>query len=885
MSEHSFRRRLFRLPWRTTRQIRDEVDAELDFHLEMRAAELIGSGLPPRAAIDEARRRFGDLEYTKVYCRELDARHERWRSAIEWWHDVWQDVRYGARALRKNPGFTIVAVLTLMLGIGANTAIFSVVYGVLLKPLPFAAPGRLVRVLGTDPSGGNPPISPLDLRDYRAQSRSFQTLAAVTGSPTTITSPDREAEQLERASVSSSFLPMLGVRPVVGRHFTPTEEIGGRSNEVMVSEELWRSRFGADPNIVGKSIVLDGSAQTVVGVVPREQRFPAQADVWSPIALDLELGSPPLRIARFLRVYGRLAPQATVQSANAELKTITDRLQALYPTTNTGDGAEVVDLHTYLVGNLRTPFLMLLGAVGLVLLIACANVANLLLVRAAGRRSEMAIRTALGASRARVVRQLVTESVLLALLGATLGTALAFRGTQLLASLAQNQIPRLASVRVDGAVLIATAVLAIGTGVLFGLVPAWQATRGDATLELRGVSRTGRAAGSRSMRRTLVIAEMAMSLVLLAGAGLLIRSFLRLRAVDPGFDPSGVATFDLSIRTRQLAAEKAAYRRQFVRTMLERSGAIPLVQSAAVTSALPLSGVSFMLNFEIVGQPPTGNKLAAEIRAVSPEYFTTVRTRILRGRAFTTQDRDGAPKVAVINEVAARQFFPNENPIGRRLRIERDAPEGSEIVGVVADVRQRGLNEDAQPELYLSFDQAPTGDFAVVMRTSGAVTPALNAAKQIVHDLDRGLAVQRPRMLADVVAESAARQRMYMLLLGLFATVAVVLAAVGIYGVVSHTVSQRVHEMGIRMALGANAANIIALVLREGIVLTGIGLMLGLTGALWATRLLEGLLFGVDHSDPVTFAGGVLLLSMVSLAACYLPARRAAGVDPTVAMR
>jgi putative ABC transport system permease protein len=432
---------------------------------------------------------------------------------------------------------------------------------------------------------------------------------------------------------------------------------------------------------------------------------------------------------------------------------------------------------------------------------------------------------------------------------------------------------------------MATAALALATGVLFGLVPAWQATRGDATQELRGVSRTGRAAGSRSMRRSMVVAEMAMSLVLIAGAGLLIRSFLRLRAVDPGFDPRGVATFDLSIRTRQLAAEKPAYRRQFVQTMLERSRAIPLVQSAAVASALPLSGVSFMLNFQIVGQPPTGNKLAAEIRAVSPEYFVTVRNRLMSGRTFTAQDRDGAPKVAVINEAAARQFFPGENPIGRRLRIERDAPDGSEIVGVVADVRQRGLNEAAQPEIYLAFDQAPTGDLAVVIRTAGAVAPVLNSAKQIVHDLDRGLAVQRPRMLADLVAESAAKQRMYMLLLGLFATVALALAAVGIYGVVSHTVSQRVQEMGIRMALGANAGDIIALVLREGVVLTSVGLLLGVTGALWATRLLQGLLFGVERTDPITFASGALVLSMVGLAACYVPARRAARVDPLIAMR
>jgi putative ABC transport system permease protein len=528
---------------------------------------------------------------------------------------------------------------------------------------------------------------------------------------------------------------------------------------------------------------------------------------------------------------------------------------------------------------------MLLGAVGLVLLIACANVANLLLVRAAGREAEIAIRRALGASRGRVVRQLVTESVLLAVAGAALGIAIAVRGTDVLAGLAEARIPRLSDVHVDGTVLLVTALVAVTTGIVFGLIPAWQATRGDASSELRGVSRTGRSAGSRPMRRTLVVAEMAMSLVLLAGAGLLIRSFLHLRAVDPGFDPRGVATFELSIRTRQLGAEKSNYRRQFVSTMIEQLRAIPGVRSAAVTSGLPLSGMSFMLNFEIVGQAPTGNKLAAEIRAVTPDYFATVRTPVVRGRAFTASDREGTPSVAMINESAARRFFPGADAIGRRLRIQSDVPEGSEIVGVVADVRQRVLSEAPQPELYLAFDQAPVGDFATVIRTDGSPAGALEAAKRIVHEQDKGLAVQRPRLLGEVVAESAGQQRMYMSLLGLFAAIALILAAVGIYGVVSHTVSQRVHEMGVRMALGAKAGDIIALVLLEGVLLTGIGLLLGTTGAIWATRLLQGLLFGVERGDPATFVGGALLLLLVGLAACYIPARRASRVDPTVAMR
>jgi predicted permease len=885
MSEHSFSRRRFRLPWRSARAIRHEIDDELEFHLEMRAAELIDAGMSPRAAMAAARQQFGDLEYTKVYCRELDTSHERWRRTVEWWHDIRQDIRYAVRTLARTPSFTIVAVLTLALGIGANTAIFSVVYGVLLKPLPFAAPERLVRVLGADPSGGRPPISPLDLRDYRTQARSFQTLAALTESPTTITSPDREPEQLDRASVSTTFLPMLGVRPIVGRHFTPVDEIGAESNEVMLSEALWRSRFGADRRIAGKTVILDGAAQIVVGVVPTDQRFPATADVWSPLALSTQFAAPPLRVARFLRVYGRLAPGATLEAAQAEMTGIAARLREQFPTTNSGLGVDVLSLHGYLVGNLRTPFLMLLGAVGLVLLIACANVANLLLVRATGREGEIAIRRALGASRGRVVRQLVTESVLLAVVGAALGIALAIRGTRFLAGLAENQIPRLADVQVDGTVLLVTAALAIGTGILFGLIPAWQATRGDATQELRGAGRTGRSAGSRPMRRTLVVAEMAMSLVLLAGAGLLIRSFLQLRAVNPGFDPRGVVTFDLSIRTRQLGADKAVYRRQFVSTMLERASALPRVRSAAVTSGVPLSGASLMLNFEILGQPPTGNKLAAEIRTVTPEYFATVRTPVLRGRAFTPADRAGAPSVVMINESAAKQFFPGGNPLGRRLKIDRDVPQGAEIIGVVADVKQRGLSEAPQPEFYLSFDQAPAGDFAVMIRTDGPSTPVLSAAKTIVHDLDRGLAVQRPRLLADVVAESTAQQRMYMVLLGIFASVALVLAAVGIYGVVSHTVSQRVHEIGVRMALGAEASNIIGLVLREGLVLTVVGLLVGIMGAMWATRLLQGLLFGIGRGDPMTFVGGAVLLLVVGLAACYLPARRAARVDPTVAMR
>ncbi len=885
-------RRLFRFPWRGERQIREDVDDEIRFHLDMRARELADAGMTPEAAREAARREFGDLELARRRLRDIDTSAERRSRLAELGDGLALDLRYAARALRRSPGFTTVAVLTLALGIGANTAIFGVVHSVVLAPLPFAAPERLVRVLGLDQGGGHPPVSPLDFQDFRAGSKSFAALAALSTSPTTITSADREPEQLERASVSASFLPMLGVTPLAGRHFAPRDEVAEPAGEVMLSEQLWRSRFGADLGVVGRTVILDGAAEMVVGIVPAAQRFPATTDVWSPIVIHGSLLEPPLRRVRYLRVYARLAPGATLASARTELQALAKRLAERYPSTNADLSADVVDLQTYLVGDLRRPFFILLGAVGLVLLVACANVANLLLARAAGRAGEIAIRAAIGASRGRVVRQLVTESVLLALLGGALGVLLAVWGTRALASLAAD-LAFLQQVRVDRAALLATAAVTLVTGVLFGLVPAWQATRADLARSLRDGRRAGRSGASRRARRALVMAEMALSVVLLAGAGLLIRSFVALRAVDPGFRSDGVVTFDLSVRSGRPGQDKAALRRQFVAALLDRLREVPGARAAAVTSGLPLSGATFMYNFRILGRPGTDVANAAEIRAVSPRYFETLGIRLVRGRPLSDADRQGAPPVMVVNEAFARRFLPGVDPLGQRLLIDYTPAgrDGAAIVAVVSDVKQYGLAAEPQPEFYVPFDQGPMGDFSVVVRadrsTASAASAAslLSAARRAVHELDPSLAVQRPRLLDDVIADSAARQRLYTVLLGLFAGAALLLAAVGVYGVVSYTVAQRAHEMGVRMALGARAADIARLVLGEGLGLTAAGLALGLAGALWATRLLRGLLYGVGPGDPVALLAGPAVLLVAGLAACWLPARRAARVDPTVAMR
>ena len=893
-TRHSPMRHIFRLPWRTARQIDDDVEEELRFHLDMRAQELVAKGIVPAAALDEARRQFGDLEYTKHYCRHIDVDHARRVRRTELFSDLGQDVAYALRTLRRTPAFTAVAVLTLALGIGANTAIFSVVNCVLLKPLPYPEPDRLVRVFSTFP-GGRMPVSPADLADWRARSHSFRGLSAITNMPTTITGDGADPERLNGVASSTNLFDVLSVRPILGRAFTPGPDVGdrGERREAILSEALWKRRFAADPRIVGKSILLDDVPHTVVGVVPSAQVFPVGTDIWTPLHLPRALITEPgARNANFQRVLGRLQPGVSVEQARAEMETIARQLGEQYPMTNKSTGADVAGLHELMVGDLRKPLVVLLAAVALVLLIASANVANLLLARASARRHELAIRTAIGAGRSRIVRQLLTESVILALCGATAGLGLAAWGTTRLASLARDRLPRLEEIGVDHTVLLVTLAVAMFTGVLFGIVPAFLGSRLDLGRTLRESGARGsagtatRSGGGRAFQRLLAAGEVALALMLLASAGLLIESFVKLRRIDPGFHTDGVVTFDLSLRQRRVGPDqRESVRIQVVSTLVDRLSAVQGVHAAAVVSGLPMSGATFILPFDVAGRPKqAGQQLASELRAITDRYFEVVGIPLRRGRGFTRADGVGAPRVLVLSEGAARRFFPNEEPLGKRISIQSDSGY-REIVGVVGDVRGFGLAQEPEPQIYLPFAQGPMGDFDVVLQTSQRPAQLQPLVRQLVRDVSPDTPVRQIRSFDELVMDSVAQQRLYMLLLGLFASVALTLAAVGIYGVLSYGVSQRVREIGVRMALGATMTNVVGLVLRDGLVLTAAGLAAGVVGALSATRLLRGLLHGVSPTDPLAFTAGVIVLGIVGAIACYLPARRAARVDPAVTMR
>jgi predicted permease len=878
-------RRIFRMPWRSPRRIREEIDEELAFHLEMRAAELERErALTAGEARREAMRQFGDIERTRHYCEDNDRRAWRETRRAELLGELAQDARYAWRSYRKTPGFTLTAVATLALGIGANTAIFSVVNGVLLNPLPYAGADRLVRIFEQG-ERGRMPVSPLDLADWRERSASFSGIAGIVERSTVLTGQQLDAEQVSSAQVSANLFSMVATQPLIGRWLAPREDASPAAREVVLSEELWRRRYGGDAGLIGKDILLDRQPYTVVGVLPRGSGYPPGVELWTPLEVPPGLLYPGARLARFMRVLARLRDGVSVEQARADMAGIARQLAAEYPRQNTGVGTDVVALREQMLGDVRTPLLIVMGAVGLVMLIACANVANLLLARGASRETEITIRGALGASRGRLVRQLATESVLLAIVGGAAALLLARWGASELVRMAPSRIPRLDEVRLDGTVLLATLGISIVTGLLFGLIPALQGTRPDPT----GALRSGRTGGARTpgrrLRSALVISEMALSLTLLAGAGLLVRTLANLQQVDPGFRPERLVTFTVSLPEAAYPNEER--RRGFERALREELERMPGVSAVATTTGLPLSGASFALPFNVEERlpPAPGEQPVAQLRAVSPSFFATMGIPLVRGRALGASDRPGSPPVAVINEAAARRFFPGEDPLGKRIRFAYDIFLGGEIVGVVADVKQFGLDAETQPEAYLSSEQFPAGEMTAVMRVVSAPEAALTAARARVRALDPALPLTDARTVESLVSDSISQPRFLARLLATFALVAVVLASVGIWGVISYAVGRRTNEIGVRMALGATSDRVMRMVMREGLALTLAGASLGVLGALWATRLMRGLLFEVRPGDPLTLAGGAALLVAVSLLACYLPARRAARVDPLRAMR
>ncbi|HEX5581012.1 MAG TPA: ABC transporter permease [Gemmatimonadaceae bacterium] len=792
-----------------------------------------------------------------------------------------QDIRYALRTLRRNIGFTAAAVLTLALGLGANAAIFGIVNGVLLRPLPYGDPDRLVMVWGKYPEFGRTSTSLPDFLDWREGARSFESMAASHGATYNLTGTG-EPEQLRASRVTANFFGTLGVQPALGRGFTADEDRGGDDFVAVLSHGLWQRRFGGDRAILGRTIQLSGRPYTVIGVAPEGFRFGDEVDLWTPTNLDMEVP----RRAEFLTVFGRLKPGVTVERANAELAGVLARLAREYPQTNATIRSEVVSMQADFVGDVRTALLVFSGAVGLVLLIACANVANLLLARATAREREMAVRTAIGAGRGRIVRQLLTESVVIALLGAALGLVIAVGGVGLLRGAGTEILPRIQEVRVDGAVILFSLALALLTGLLFGLAPAMRLSRGALHDSLKEGARGAAGGAATRIRNALVLSEVALALVLLVGAGLLVRSFERLHQVDLGFEPGNVLTYELvlpSAKFGDVAQLPAVYDE-----LVERTRAIPGVSAVAVSDGLPMGAANY-LSFTIEGRTPPPDAFEdIQPFSVTPGHFSVLRIPLRAGRVIEERDDAGTPAVAVVNEELVRRFFEGRDPIGRRITFGNPSnPETTwmTIVGVVGNVAQEGVTAAPYPQLYRALRQDPRRGVFVTMRTTGDPTAVASAARQALRAVDPELPLTDLMTMQERVSADLARPRVSVALLGIFAGIALLLAAIGIYGVISYAVAQRTREIGIRMALGASTSDVRKLVVRQGMAPALAGIALGIVGALAATRVMSSLLYGVSATDPVTFAGVPVLLAMIALAAAYLPARRATRVEPVNALR
>jgi predicted permease len=867
-----------------------ELDAELHAHLEALTEENIRRGMAPKDARHAAHREFGGVEQAKELYRE--------RRGLPFLETLFQDIRFGVRMFGKNPGFTCVAVFTLALGIGANAAIFSVVDAVLLRPLTYKDSDRLVTLLhdGTDP------VSVANYTDWREQSRSFEAMAAAEYWSPNLTDVD-SPEHIPGLKVTQNLFPMLGAQPQLGRAFTAEEDQKGAEHEVILSYRLWQRRFAGDGNVIGKAVKLDGELYTIVGVMPREFKFApfwsTHTELWVPIAFGERVHN---RGGNSLRIFARLKIGVTLAQARAEIATLTARLEQQFPGTNRD--VAVTPLMEQVVGKIQAPLLVLLGAVGFVLLIACANVAHMLLARAAARQKEIAVRAALGAPRARVVRQFLTENLLLTAMGACAGLLLATWGTHALVALSPADIPRVESVTIDARVVVFLLAVSVLTGVVFGLAPAMQAS----VVNLSDVLKEGGRGGSESVGRNrlrsfLVASEFALALMLLIGAGLMIRSFFALQSVDPGFNPHNVLSMVVSVAGSNEADPNR--RVLFYQQLLERVRAVPGVESVGGINHLPLAGDIWGWTFLIEGRPKPrpGEAPSAVYRIVTPGYFQTMRLPLIRGRDISAADNATAPGVAIINEEAARTYWPGGDPLGQHISFDSSDSGSSTwltVIGVAKNAKQEDWATPPFPEAYLAAFQ--NRDFlgqpgahgeatlhmayiTLVVRTTRDPGALVSTVKSTVWSLDRNLPISEVLTMDTVVADANAQPRFEMLLLGLFAVVALVMAAVGIYGVMSYSVSRRTHEIGIRISLGASRNEVFRLIVRQGMVLALVGSAAGIAGALLLSRLMVKVLYGVRPIDPITFAGVTLLLTVVALAANYIPARRAMQVDPIAALR
>jgi putative ABC transport system permease protein len=881
------RRPLFRLPWRSRRQVLDDVESELHFHLDMRAQELIAHGMSPERARAEAERQFGDVEFTRQYMRSMDMRYENAQRRAEWLTELQQDVRYAARTLLRTPAFTAIAVATLALGIGANTAIFSVVNGILLRPLPFPHPEQLVQLWSANRSADElkAAISVNDLDDWRAQRSAFANIGGwffqEGGSGIDLTGQG-EPQRLEAAFVTPGFFGTLGVAAVIGRVPRDEEMIRGANDRLVVlSYGLWQRDFGGARSVIGTRLLLDGDPYMVTGVMPASFRFPSErVEVYIPYSTIADDAIPHIRAVHVLEAVGRMKPGVTVERAHAELRAIASRLASEYREDRNWDDATVVPLQQSIVGSVRTALLVLLGAVGFVLLMACVNVASLLLARAGTRRQEVAIRAALGAGRGRIVRQLLTESVVLSVVGGVLGLFVAWFGTRLLLSLGRGQLPRAFDVALDARVLAFSFVLSLATGLLFGLVPALRASATALQSTLREGGRGLAGSGGQRLRNGLVMAEIALAVILVVGAGLMTRSFIRILQVDPGFRPERLLVVNFTIST-----SRHEHYAQYYHDVIDKVRGLPGVLSAAASKVVPFRGIGERYGFLIPGMilrpgedPPSANTVH-----ISDGYFKTLGAPILAGREFLPTERPDTPWVAVVNQAFARQYFPKLKPVGQYLSFGGQLR--AEIVGVVGDIRQSSIDEPAQPTVYLDNMQNSRVRTNLIVRTAGSPLAMTRRVEDAIRSIDPDQTITSVFTFDDVMNEAVARPRLLTVLLALFGGLGLLLGSLGIYGVLAYLVTQRRREIGVRLALGATGSDVLRLVVGRGVALAVVGVVIGLAGALALTRFMQGVLYGVEPTDPLTFALVALGLLGIAVLASWLPARRAASVDPAVAIR
>jgi predicted permease len=871
---------LFRNLFRKDR-VEREFAEELEAYLEMLVESKVRDGMDPREARREARMSLEGFEQVREKVREVRMGH--------FLETMGQDFRYGARALVKSPAFTLVAAISLALGIGANTAIFSVVNHLLLRPLPYPDAQRIVDVWHTPPQASFPgmsrfSVSPANYLDWKSQSQSFEQMSVYSYAGYNLSAGD-EPVSVTGSVVSSEFFSVFRTAPALGRGFLPEEEQPGRNHVVVISQGLWRKAFGANPSIVGQTVLLNSRKFTVIGVMPAGFEFPQKAELWTPLAWDEK--ERQTRAIHDYMVVARLNPDVPLAKAQSEMSAISGRLEREYPEADKGWGAVVIPLREDLVGDMRPALLVLFSAVGFVLLIACANVANLMLARGANRRKEIAIRAALGAPRTRIIRQLLCESLLLAGAGGLIGGLIATLGIGVLTRMGSDSVPRPDDIGVDGWALGFTLLVSLGAGVLAGVAPAFQLSAASASEALKqGTGRTGGGAARQGARKALVVSEVAMALVLLIGAGLMIRSFWKLQNVAPGFNTDNLLTLNIglpSIKYNDRQQQVAFFDRA-----VDAIRAIPGVVSVGATSTLPLAGNGSTQPFTIDGRPAPAlaEQPMALTRFINPDYFRTMGIPLRQGRFFSDQDREGSAPVIIISEAMARRFWPGESPVGRRMTASFLSEQGArEIVGVVGDVKGGGLEDDVSAMMYMPYKQSPRPFSTLVVRTASAPQTFAQAVSRAIYQVDKEQALRDVRTMEQVMSASVSDRRFNMTLLIIFAAVALALAAVGVYGVMNYSVTLLKRELGVRMALGASSLDVLRLVLGQGLTLTAAGVGVGLVGAYGLTRLMANLLYGITATDLFTFVGVSAALTAVGLLASFLPARRATKVDPMIALR